>query len=135
MMTQTAENQELMSEINIVPFVDIVLVILIIFLILSPTFISPGFNIHLPKAETTDKPQNTRALITIDMDGIIYFNRYVIKKPDLQKKLKGFLQSDPNIKVVIAADKDVAHGNVISLIDFVRKAGVKKFAVSVKSNN
>ncbi len=133
MQTRSYGKKALMSEINIVPFVDIVLVILIIFLIVSPTFIRPGFDIQLPQAESAKKPQNVKALLSIDIDGTVYFNRAPLSKQELSEKLKKTVQRDQNMKVVISADKNVAHGNVISLIDLIRKAGVKKFAVSVES--
>ncbi len=133
MQTRSNEHNAIVSEINIIPFVDIVLVILIIFLIVSPAFINPGFDINLPKAETAQQPENVKALLTIDIDGKIYLNRKLLKKTTLKQELEKFIKKDKNTKIVIAADKNVAHGNVISLIDFVRKAGVNRFAVSVES--
>ena len=133
MQTRSHGDKALMSEINIVPFVDIILVILIIFLIVSPTFIRPGFDIQLPQAENAQKQQNAKALLSIDIEGRFYFNRKTLPKEELSQKLNTLVQKDQNMKVVIAADKNVAHGNVISLIDLVRTAGVKKFAVSVES--
>jgi len=127
------EKEHIVSEINIVPFVDIVLVILIIFLIVAPTFIKPDIDITLPKAETSKKSQNIKALLTVDIEGKIYFNRNSVNDVDLDQKLKQMVKKDPMAKVVIAADINVAHGNVIRLIDLVKKAGVKKFALSVES--
>ena len=129
----SGENHEVMSEINIVPFVDIILVVLIIFLIVAPTFINPGLDITLPKVETAKPPANVKVLLTIDIEGQLYMNRGAIKKNPLKEKLKAFVAKNKDFKVVIAADKNVAHGNVIALIDLVRKAGVRKFAVSVES--
>ncbi len=129
----SGESHEMMSEINVVPFVDIILVVLIIFLIVAPTFINPGLDITLPKAETAKQPANVKILLTIDIEGLLYLNRNPIKKNPLKEKLKEFVSKNKDFKVVIAADKNVAHGNVISLIDLVRKTGVKKFAVSVES--
>lgn len=122
----------LVSEINIVPFVDVILVVLIIFLVISPTFVKPGFEINLPKAETAKKPENVKVILSIDIEGLFYINQKPVKKAELNKKLKEMVKKDESVKAVIAADKDVAHGNVIGLIDLVRKAGVKKFAVSIE---
>ena len=133
MQTQLEENSAIVSEINIIPFVDIVLVVLIVFLIISPTFINPGFDINLPKAETDETPKNIKALLSIDMEGEVYFNRTRFNRKKLVQKLKELVRQNIDIKVVIAADKNVAHGNVIALIDLARKAGVKKFAVSIES--
>ena len=57
---QAEENGGVVSEINVVPFVDVVLVILIIFLVISPVFIKPGFNINLPAAETAKKTRKCK---------------------------------------------------------------------------
>ena len=133
MQTMSEENKSIVSEINIVPFVDIVLVILIIFLITAPVFLNPGVNIQLPKAETATRLENTKALLSIDINGEVYLNRDSISKKALALKIKKFIAKDKDMRVVISADKNVAHGNVISLIDLVRKAGVRRFAVSVES--
>ena len=129
---QNKSDESLVSEINVVPFVDIVLVILIIFLVISPTFIKPGFEINLPQAETAKKPENVKVILSIDIEGLFYINQKPVKKTELNEKLREMVGKNKDMKAVIAADKDVAHGNVISLIDLVRKAGVKKFAVSIE---
>ena len=129
------QNQSVISDINIVPFVDIVLVILIIFLLISPTFIRPGFDITLPKAQTAKTPENIKMILSIDIQGKVYLNGKLGVESEISKQLKDQVKKDPNVKAVIAADKNVAHGNVIALFDLVRKAGVKNFAVSVESDN
>ena len=130
MKNQSDEN--IISEINIVPFVDVVLVILIIFLVISPTFIKPGFDINLPQAKTAKKPENVKVILSIDIEGLFYINQKPMEEKELDKQLKEMVKKDRDMKVVIAADKDVAHGNVIALIDRVRKTGIRKFAVSVE---
>ena len=129
---QVKSNDGFVSEINIVPFVDVVLVILIIFLVISPTFIKPGFDIHLPKAQTAKRPENVKVILSIDIEGLFYINQKPVGGKELNEKLKKMVEKNKDMKAVIAADKDVAHGNVISLIDLVRKAGIRKFAVSVE---
>lgn len=129
---QVKPNESVVSEINVVPFVDVVLVILIIFLVISPTFIKPGFDINLPQAKTAKKPENVKVILSIDIEGILYINQKPVEEQELNERLKGMLEKNQDMRAVIAADKDVAHGNVIALIDLVRKAGVKKFAVSVE---
>lgn len=129
---QVRPNEDIVSDINIVPFVDVVLVILIIFLVISPTFIKPGFDINLPQARTAKKPENVKVVLSIDIEGIFYINQKPVEEKELNERLKKMAKTNKDMKAVIAADKDVAHGNVIALIDLVRKAGVKKFAVSVE---
>ncbi len=129
---QVKSDEHIVSEINVVPFVDVVLVILIIFLVISPTFIKPGFDINLPKAQTAKKPENVKVILSIDIEGIFYINQKPVEEQALNKQLTKMAAKHKDMKAVIAADKDVAHGNVISLIDLVRKAGIKNFAVSVE---
>ena len=129
---QIKSDENIVSEINVVPFVDVVLVILIIFLVISPTFIKPGFDINLPQAKTAKKPENVKVILSIDIEGLFYINQKPVEEKELTERLKEMAEKNEDMKAVISADKDVAHGNVISLIDLVRKAGVKKFAVSVE---
>ncbi len=129
---KTKSDESIVSEINIVPFVDVILVVLIIFLVISPTFIKPGFKINLPRAETAKTLENVKVILSIDIEGIFYINQKPVKEKELNERLKEMVEKNRDMKAVIAADKDVAHGNVIALIDLVRKAGVKKFAVSIE---
>ena len=133
MKSESRKNNELLSDINIIPFVDIILVVLIIFLLVAPMIINPKINIQLPKAETADSKENIAALLSIDVDGIVYFNNQSMSELEINQELKKALEKNKNLKAVIAADKNVAHGNVIALIDLLRKAGVKNFAVSVQN--
>ena len=126
------KDSALVSDINIVPFVDVVLVVLIIFLVIAPAFVRPGFDIILPKAVTAKKLENVQVFLSIDIQGTVYLNARAETKQKITQHLKNLVQKNKNVKAVIAADKNVAHGNVIKLIDTIRKAGVKSFAVSVE---
>ena len=132
MQMESEKTKEVISEINIVPFVDVILVVLIIFLIISPTFIKPGFDIQLPRAETAARPENVKVILSIDIEGGYYINKKSIEPPALSDRLQQMTKKNKDMKAVIAADKNVAHGNVIALIDLIRKAGVTKFAVSIE---
>ena len=81
-----------------------------------PTFIRPGFNIQLPQAESAQKQQNAKALLSIDIEGRVSFNRKTLSEEELSQRLNRLVQKDQSMKVVISADKNVAHGNVISLL-------------------
>lgn len=131
-MQAGSDKDEVISEINVVPFVDVILVVLIIFLIISPTFIKPGIDIQLPRAATAKKPENVKVMLSVDIEGGYYFNKKLMEEGDLTEELKKMAAKDKDIRVLVAADKNVAHGNVIGLIDLIRKAGLTKFAVSIE---
>ena len=84
---QIQSNENIVSEINVVPFVDVVLVILIIFLVISPTFIKPGFDINLPQAKTAIKPENVKVILSIDIEGIFYINQKPVEEKELYQQL------------------------------------------------
>ncbi len=131
-MRAGSDKDEVISEINVVPFVDVILVVLIIFLIISPTFVNPGFDIQLPQAATAKKPENVKVMLSIDIEGGYYLNKKLMEEAELTEELKRMAAKDKDMRALIAADKNVAHGNVIGLIDLIRKAGLTKFAVSIE---
>ena len=124
-------DEEPLSEINVVPLVDIVLVVLIIFMVTAPMFMKPSINVNLPKAASGDKTQAGQLNISITADGRLNLNGSFVDEAAISKKAKDLSESNPEVQAVISADKDVAHGRVVGIMDTVKSAGVKKFAISI----
>ncbi len=124
-------DEEPLSEINVVPLVDIVLVVLIIFMVTAPMFMKPSINVNLPKAASGDKTQAGQLNIAITADGRLNLNGSFVDEAAIAKKAKDLSESNPEVQAVISADKDVAHGRVVGIMDTVKSAGVKKFAISI----
>lgn len=122
---------ESISEINVVPLVDIILVVLIIFMVTAPMIMKPSINVNLPKAGSGDKTAPTQLSITLSLNGQLLLNGKVTNEEEIKNFSKKTAAEQPEIQAIIAADKDVAHGRVISVIDIVKSAGVKKFAISI----
>jgi len=119
------------AEINVIPFVDIVLVVLIIFMVTAPAIVNPELDVQLPKATTGEVDRTQNIILTMAIDGSLAINGKLIKKDKVEPLLASLVKKQKDLRAVIAADKDVAHGRVIGLIDLVKKMGVKKFAVTV----
>ncbi len=133
-MKLSSERNETVAEINVVPLVDIVLVILIIFMVSAPLFIKPSLNVQLPEAGTAQEVQKSKPVtITIDAEGHLDFNGDLISLEDLVVKMGERLKAQPDLAVVIAADKRVAHGAVVTVLDKIQALGVKKFALNVEA--
>ena len=98
---QIKSDENIVSEINVVPFVDVVLVILIIFLVISPTFIKPGFDINLPQAKTAKKPENVKVILSIDIEGLFYINQKPVEKKELTERLKKMAEKSVRSTVCI----------------------------------
>ena len=124
--------EESISDINVVPLVDIVLVVLIIFMVTAPMFMKPTINVNLPKAVSGDSTAPTQLSITLAADGRVFFNSQVADDATISKKSAELVTKNPEIQAIISADKDVPHGKVIGILDIVKSVGVKKFAISIE---
>ena len=131
MAKKQAEIDEPISEINVVPLVDIILVVLIIFMVTAPMIMKPSINVNLPKAASGDKTTATQLNITIAESGALSLNGARSDEGAIQLKAQEELQKNPDVQAIIAADKDVPHGTVVKVLDLIKSAGVKKFAISI----
>lgn len=131
----TGDNEEPIAEINIVPFVDIILVVLIIFMVTAPVLMKPSINVNLPKAGSADKTTPSKLNVTITADGTISLNGKQTTTEALNAYSKDQSTKDPDVEAIIAADKDVTHGKVVSVIDAIKSGGVKKFAITINKKD
>ena len=118
------DKDRLMSDINVTPFVDVMLVLLIIFMATAPMMIQ-GVNVSLPEADT--KPivtEKDHLLITLDKKGILYINNYKIAPELLQNKLRKIMEGHHDQEVFLRADKDVSYGAVVKIMSEIKGAGV-----------
>jgi biopolymer transport protein ExbD len=125
------DDEQPISEINIVPFVDIILVVLIIFMITTPFIVKPSIQINLPKAASGEDTTPSQMNLTVTADGKTLLNGKSASDEDITSFAKDSVSQRPDIQAIIAADKDVAHGRVISIIDLVKSAGIVKFAITI----
>ncbi|HAG92035.1 MAG TPA: biopolymer transporter ExbD [Bdellovibrionales bacterium] len=127
----TGDTDEAIAEINIVPFVDIILVILIIFMVTAPVILKPSINVNLPKAGSGDNTSPSELTIGIDAQGGITLNGKPSSKEEVKSFTEELVSKSPDAQAIISADKEVSHGTVISVIDTVKSSGVKKFAITI----
>jgi biopolymer transport protein ExbD len=125
-------NNEVIADINVVPLVDVILVVLIIFMVTAPMFIKPTINVNLPKAVSGDKTTPSKLSLAITADGRINLNGSFVDENTISAKAAEELSKNPDIQAIISADKDVPHGKVIAVLDLVKNVGVKKFAISIE---
>lgn len=125
-------NEEAIAEINIVPFVDIILVILIIFMVTAPVLLKPSINVNLPKAGSGDNTTPSELSISIEASGKISLNGKAASEEEVKAFAQNLSQTSPDTQAIISADKDVPHGQVVSVIDAVKSGGVKRFAITIE---
>lgn len=117
-----------LSEINVTPFVDVVLVLLIIFLITAPMLLG-GIDVKVPRTETRTIEPEERLVLTVTSDHEIYINDQPITLPQLERVLLGLRQRDPHASVFLKADQAVAYGVVVRVMDVVKKAGIERLGM------
>ncbi len=120
------------TEINMTPFVDIVLVILIIFLISATVMLPRMFAIALPKAVQADKLENTPIIISIDREGAVAINGVKLAQDADFDRLFQEQRQNPEAQAVIAADREVRHGRLIEIIDRLRTMKVQRIGIEVE---
>lgn len=127
----TLYNEEPISEINVIPFVDIVLVVLIIFMVTVPQMVKEGFNIKLPKNSSSSKKiPPSKLSISVTYTGDIFFNGKLISNKDLSFVARKFFEEQPSTQAVISADKSVSHGRVMEIVSMIKESGIQNFIFS-----
>ncbi len=117
-------NDQLMSEINVTPFVDVMLVLLIIFMATAPMMVQ-GVDVQLPTATSKAlKGSEERLIISIDDDRKVFINEQVVSVEFLTQKLGAILENFDKKNVYLRADKKVPYGIVVNVISKIKKAGV-----------
>jgi biopolymer transport protein TolR len=122
-------SDRLMSDINVTPLVDVMLVLLIIFMVTAPMMVQ-GVDVALP--EVSAKPMVTEKenlTVTIDRDANIYINDFQVRMDFLKDKLEKILAGKSDRQVFFRADKDVSYGVVVSVMAEIKAAGVDRLGM------
>lgn len=117
-----------MSEINVTPLVDVMLVLLIVFIVTAP-LLTQAVKVDLPKTEKTEpSPDKHTSTVSIDAQGKVMLNDQALALENLEPSLKSLLQADPELIVQFQADKAVPYGVVAEAMAIAHKAGILKLA-------
>jgi biopolymer transport protein TolR len=119
-----SHHDQLMSDINVTPFVDVMLVLLIIFMVTAPMMVQ-GVDVDLPTAASKAlKGSEDRLIISIDVDSKIFINDQIVSIEFLTQKLDAILENFDKKNVYLRADKNVSYGIVVNVISKIKKAGI-----------
>jgi biopolymer transport protein ExbD len=121
----------MISGINVTPLVDVVLVLLIILMVSANYIVSRSLKVDLPKTASTDGSPDKPNTVTLTKDGKLLWNDDAVSEAQFLTALKPLVTADPEVTLVVSADKEVQHGSVVHLLDVAKVAGVSKFAINV----
>jgi biopolymer transport protein ExbD len=119
------------SEINVTPFVDVVLVLLVIFMVTAPMLVREQMNVNLPKANTGEKSASKSVAIVVDKNGEIRIQDRVVTLDALADEIKRLIAESPEAQAVISADQEAKHGDVVKVMDVLKSAGLNRFAIQI----
>jgi len=128
-MAFSGNNNNFMSDINVTPFVDVMLVLLIIFMVTAPMMIE-GVNVSLPEATSESlSAEQDPLIITIDKNNLLYINDYQVTLDFLQEKLIKILDGRVDQEVYLKADKNISYGVVVRVMSEIKGAGIEKLGM------
>jgi len=124
-----SNSDRLMSDINVTPFVDVMLVLLIIFMVTAPMMVQ-GVDVALPEVDTEPLAAEKEPLtVTVDKNANIFINDFQVRMDFLKEKLEKVLAARKSREVYFRADKDVAYGVVVGVMAEIKAAGVDKLGM------
>ena len=122
------------SGINVTPLVDVVLVLLVILMVASTYIVAQTLKVQLPRAKSTDGTADKPTNFEILKDGKLRWNDEFVNEATANQKMKDAVAADADVSLVVSADKEVMHGNVVHILDIAKLAGITKFAINVQQS-
>ena len=117
-------HRPIMSDINVVPFIDIMLVLLVVFMVTAP-MMTQGVQVSLPEVESTPINEDNEPMqVLIKKDGSIYVHEKAVEMKDLAPTLKAIKEQKPGTAILLRADKAVNYGRVMEVMSALQTAGL-----------
>jgi biopolymer transport protein TolR len=133
-MQEFESEEDAITGINVTPLVDITLVLLIIFMVTARFISEPSIGVTLPKSSSSSagEASHQNVFLTIDHSHQIFIDNLRVDQASVGARIKEMLQKKPDLHLIIRADKNITHGEVISVLDEVRSQGVTEFGIAVE---
>ena len=127
-MILESRHRRFLSEINIIPLVDVVLVLLVIFMVTAP-MLHRGIDITLPQSSSNTIKPDERLIISIESDEAIYIGKDRVTIINLRKRLHEARALSPLVSVYLRADSKISYGRIVQVMDEVKRAGIERLGM------
>ena len=132
-MTKRSKRQRAMVEINITPFTDVILVLLVIFMITTPLISQLSIKVNLPNAKSAKTDDSTdKVNIVVDKKGLIYLNDKVVTRDELKEKIELMYKDRPNLRVALLSDRLSKFKDIVCVLDVMSEVGIKNLNIASK---
>lgn len=133
MAFSTQEDEGVLSEINITPLVDVMLVLLVAFVITIPV-LSNAIHVNLPKTVTTTPPEQQKAVtVTVDEAGKVFLDNTEVARTNLERELHALKAANANLSLHLRADERVPYGPVAKVMAAIEHAGISRVSILTDS--
>jgi biopolymer transport protein TolR len=133
-MKPRARKQKAIAEINITPFTDVILVLLVIFMITTPLMLQSNIKVNIPNAASAKTSDSSGQLtITVTDKGQIYVDGAPVNKKELKEKVTLMHKKDRNLKVMLLSDKSAKFSDVVSVLDVMNGLGISSLNIAAKT--
>ncbi len=123
-----SRHRRFLAEMNVIPLVDVVLVLLVIFMVTAP-MLHRGMDIKLPASSSNTLKAGERIVVTIERDQKLYMDKDPVSVAQLERKLRAVKQRNPAASVYLRADRDIPYGQVVQVMDGVKRAGIERLGM------
>ena len=125
------DSDNIISEINVIPLVDISLVLLIIFMVTANYIMTSSIQVDVPQATSAKAmPQQENLNIMVSKEGPVYLDGVLLTSKELKEKARSKYEHNPGLSVVLSADKNVNFKNVVSVLDVLSEIGITKLNIA-----
>jgi len=130
-MNTKSRKQKLIAEINITPFTDVILVLLVIFMITTPLILQSSIKVNLPEAVSAEPTKGPNQIeITITNEGSVYLVNQLVTRKELRDKVYVLQRDNPDLNVVLRSDRLVRFKDIVGVLDILTEFGIKKLNIA-----
>jgi biopolymer transport protein ExbD len=128
----SSDDEDIISGINVTPLVDVSLVLLIIFIATSAIIVRAAINVDLPRAATAGDALPDSVAVVVERTGQLQLDGAAVTREQLEAAVRARVAANPQLRVMIAADRALDYGSVMDVIDLVRECGASGFSLNVE---